>query len=448
MESYAFLTILIGALLIAAVSKRIEGTIITLPMLYTLFGLLIALIFSDIIELNFDNPAVEIIAELTLVLVLATDSSRIKLKNLRKYHDLPIRMLLLALPLTFILGTLVGAILFRQINIWLLAILAVTLAPIDPSLAESSVENRAVPARIRQALNIEAGVDDGVTLPFLFLFLSLAVSSEAGLGESTFIGSTVLHIAFGILVGSVMGYLGSRYIIWGKNSGWMSSQFQKIGWLALVLLTYGMAESLGGNGLIAAFIFGVISGNTIERVESESLHRYAEVENTSLMMLTFMFYGAVMLYPALQQINMTVVVYALLSLTVVRMLPVMISLIGTNLLLESKLYLGWFGPVGIASILYVYNILEAENLNGQDTVFTVVMVTIFLSVLVHGISAAPLANWYAKRIQQLQKKDLAQAETQYAPEMAMRKSSLSLSSFSPGAANSVNDELAVGGSNK
>ena len=421
MESYAFLVIVIGVLLIAAVSKRIEGTMISLPMLYTLFGLAIAVIFSDRIQLNHESPVVEFIAELTLVLVLAADSSRMKLRNLWRYHNLPLRMLLIAIPLTFVMGTLVGSFIFDDLTIWVLAILAVTLAPIDPSLAESAVENPKVPSRIRQALNVEGGMDDGITLPFLLLFISLELSSEIGGSSEVFLGFAVKHIVFGILAGIIMGYLGSKFISWGKNSGWMSSQFQKLSWIALVLLAYGVAEAVEGNGLIAAFLFGVISGNRVDSEESERLYRYAEVENTFLMMLTFIFFGAVMLYPALEHIDLATIIYAILSLTLVRMLPVAISLIGTKLRRESVLYLGWFGPRGLASILYVFTIFGAESITGQETVFNVVMITIFFSVFAHGISAAPLTNWYAKRIAQLQKDGLAQVEATSVPEMPTRR---------------------------
>lgn len=421
MESYAFLVIVIGVLLIAAVSKRIEETMISLPMLYTLFGLAIAVIFSDRIQLNHESPVVEIIAELTLVLVLAADSSRMKLRNLWRYHNLPLRMLLIAIPLTFVMGTLVGSFIFDDLTIWVLVILAVTLAPIDPSLAESAVENPKVPSRIRQALNVEGGMDDGITLPFLLLFISLELSSEIGASSEVFLGFAVKHIAFGILAGIIMGYLGSKFISWGKNSGWMSSQFQKLSWIALVLLAYGVAEAVEGNGLIAAFLFGVISGNRVDREESERLYRYAEVENTFLMMLTFIFFGAVMLYPALAHIDLATIIYAVLSLTLVRMLPVAISLIGTKLRRESILYLGWFGPRGLASILYVFTIFGAESIAGQETVFNVVMITIFFSVFAHGISAVPLTNWYANRIAELQKDGLAQVEATSVPEMPTRR---------------------------
>jgi NhaP-type Na+/H+ or K+/H+ antiporter len=418
--SNLLLVILIGILVAATVSKRIRETIISLPMIYTLFGLLVAVLFPNLSSLSYDSPVVEAIAKLTLVLVLASNSSRIKLGNLLSYHALSIRMLLLALPLTFALGTLVGTVIFKDPNIWVWAILAVTLAPIDSSLAVNSVRNPKVPMRIRQALNVEGGMDDGITLPSLLLFISLAISSETGLGKGIFLVFTARHIVIGILAGVILGYLGARYITWGNKSGWMSSQFQKISWLALVVLTFAAAEIINGNGYIAAFLFGIISGNTLEKEESDRLYSFAVVENTLLMMLTFMFFGAVLLYPALQHINLEIVIYAVLSLTVVRMLPVAISLIGTKLRLESKLYLGWFGPRGIGSILYAYTILRGEESARHDLIFSLIMITIFLSVLAHGISAAPLTNWYAKRIAQLEKAGVAQAETKLVPGMPTR----------------------------
>jgi NhaP-type Na+/H+ or K+/H+ antiporter len=179
-----------------------------------------------------------------------------------------------------------------------------------------------------------------------------------GLGRGAFLGYTAAQIGFGILAGLVMGYLGARYIRWGRESGWMSSKFQKLGWLALVLLSYGMAELIGGNGFIAAFVFGITSGNTLRHDEGESLYAYAEVENSLMILLTFVIFGMVMLAPALKHIDLTVVLYALLSLTAVRMIPVAISLLDARLKPVTVLFLGWFGPRGIASILYVLTVLE------------------------------------------------------------------------------------------
>lgn len=423
MEAIGLLVVLVGILLVAGVSERIRNTIITLPMLYVLFGLFAGLVLRDLLRLSFDDPLVEIIAQLTLVLVLATDASRINLKSVLSSYTLPLRLLGIGLPLTMLLGAVLAAAMFGQLGFWEAAILAVILAPTDASLGQSVVENPKVPVRIRQALNIESGLNDGFAMPFLILAISLAVSSETKVGSGYFIGLAVSQIVFGVLAGVVLGYLGARYIRWGRQSSWMSGGLEKISWLAQVLLTFGAAELVGGNGFIAAFVFGITSGNVISAHQMKRVDDFAEVENTLLMLLTYMIFGMVMLIPALERINLTTVLYAVLSLTLIRMLPVAISLIGAKLRPVTVLFLGWFGPRGIASILYVLTVLKTEEVTGEDTIYAVAMITVFLSVMAHGISAAPLANWYGKHIAALDKRDAAGAETTPVPEMPTRRKS-------------------------
>jgi NhaP-type Na+/H+ or K+/H+ antiporter len=435
MEAIGLLVVLVGILLIAGVSGRIRNTIITLPMLYVLFGLFVGLVIRDLIGLSLDDPLVEIIAQLTLVLVLATDASRINLKSVLSSYTLPLRLLGIGLPLTMVLGAVLAAAMFGQLGFWEAAILAVILAPTDASLGQSVVENPKVPVRIRQTLNIESGLNDGFAMPFLILAISLTVSSETQIGSGYFIGLAVSQIVFGVLIGVMIGYLGARYIRWGRRSGWMSVRFEKINWLVLVLLTFGAAELVGGNGFIAAFVFGITSGNVISAHQMKRVDDFAEVENTLLILLTYMIFGMVMLLPALERINLTILLYALLSLTLVRMLPVAISLIGAKLRPVTVLFLGWFGPRGIASILYVLTVLEAEQVAGKETIYTVAMITIFLSVLAHGISAAPLADWYGKHIAALDKRDAAGAETTTVPEMPTRIKGFQASSGSSTPAN-------------
>ena len=423
MEAIGLLVVLAGILLISGVSQRIRDTVITLPMLYVLFGLGAGLLFKDLLSLSIDNSLVEIIAELTLMLVLATDASRISLKTVRTSYTVPLRLLGIGLPLTMVLGAVAAAAVFGQLGIWEAAVLAVILAPTDASLGQSVVENPKVPVRIRQALNIESGLNDGFAMPFLILAISLAVSSEAQAGTGYFLGLAVSQIVFGVLAGAVVGFLGARYIGWGRKSGWMSAGFEKINWLALVLLTFGAAEVVGGNGFIAAFVFGITSGNVISAQQLKRVDDFAEVENTLLMLLTYIIFGMVMLIPALERINPTIVLYAVLSLTVVRMLPVAVSLIGVKMRPLTVLFLGWFGPRGIASILYVLTVLETEELVGKETIFTAAVITVFLSVMAHGISAAPLADWYGKHIDTLDKINAAEAETVSVPEIPTRRKS-------------------------
>lgn len=420
MESIEIITILVGILLFASVSHRVRQTFITLPMLYTLFGVLVAIIFKDWLDLSYENPLVETITNLTFVMVLATDASRMRLKNTLRFHKLPLRLLLIALPLTIVFGTAAGAIMFKEVSFWIIAILAVTLTPTDDNLAERSVDNPSVPLRIRQALTIEGALGDGILMPFLILTVSIAISSEIGLGSGALVFYTLQHILLGALIGIAIGFLGARYIEWGKVSRWMSPQFQKIGWLAMIVLTYGIADQIGGNGYIAAFLFGLIFGNRVDQQENDAIYEYAEVGNSLFVLVTYIVFGMVMLSPALQQINLAVLVYALLSLTLVRMLPVAISMIGAKLKPASVLYMGWFGPRGIGSILYVFLILGVDQVAENDLIFTVVMTTIFLSVMLHGISAASLSKRYGAYITALKKQGLAAVETTSVPEMRER----------------------------
>jgi NhaP-type Na+/H+ or K+/H+ antiporter len=416
METVELIVVVVGILLISGVSKKIRGTMITLPMLYVLFGLGAGLLFRDSFRLSYDDPLVGFIAELTLMFVLATDASRISFRRVVSTYTIPLRLLGIGLPLTMILGAVAAAVMFGQLGIWEAAVLAVILAPTDASLGQSVVENRKVPVRIRQALNIESGLNDGFAMPFLILAVSLAVSSEIQIGTGYYLGIAVSQIVFGILAGAVVGFLGAHYIAWGRRSGWMSLGFEKINWLAMVLLSFGAAELVGGNGFIAAFVFGITSGNVISARQMKRVDEFAEVENTLLMLVTYMIFGMVMLIPALEQINPMIVLYAVMSLTLVRMLPVGISLIGTKMRPLTVLFLGWFGPRGIASILYVLTVLETEELIAKETIFTIAMITVFFSVMAHGISAAPLADWYGKHIAALDKYDAADAETVPVPE--------------------------------
>jgi NhaP-type Na+/H+ or K+/H+ antiporter len=423
MESFV-LSILIGILLIAAVSKRIRETVITLPMLYVLFGLFVGLVFTEHIELSFEDPVVHTIGSLALMLVLAIDGSRIKLSSFSRDHNLPVRLLLIGLPLTIAIGTILGAAMFKGMEFWAVAILAVILTPADGDLAVSAIENLKVPVRIRQALNIEGGVDDGFAMPFLLLFISLAISMNHVYQRGYFVLFAVTHVLVGVLAGLVMGYLGAKYIDWGYRSGWMSSKFQKIGWLALVILTFLLTEELGGNGFIATFVFGLISGSVMSKSEIDTLDEYAEAENTLLMFVTYMIFGMVMLAPILKHITPLMIIYALLSLTIVRMLPVAISMIGTKLQPITVLFMGWFGPRGIASILYVLTVLETEEIVGSEMIFGVAVTTIFFSVMAHGISAGPLAERYSAAISDLIQKGSARAEAIQVPEVPTRRGAI------------------------
>lgn len=420
MDSIGLLAIVICILLAASISRRVQNTIITLPMLYTFFGILLGGLVLDIIPLTPESNLVEVIAELTLVIVLATDASRIDLRGLFRDHNLPTRLLGVGLPLTMIFGTIAAVLIFTDLSFWEAAILGVILSPTDASLGQSVVSNLKVPVRIRQTLNIESGLNDGIAMPFLLLAIAIAESEVMFAKPAAFLISVLVQIGLGIAAGLVVGYLGTKFILWGQRSGWMSRNYQKISSLALILLVYGLAELIGGNGFIAAFCFGLTSSNVAGKEESEDLYEFAEREVTILMLLTFLLFGAVMLPPAIAALNPEIVLYAVLSLTLVRMVSVGFSMVGEKVRSITTLFVGWFGPRGIASILYIFIVLESESLPGLELIYSVVMITVLFSIYAHGITAAPAADRYGRRMSELDRAENAAPENQEVTEMPLR----------------------------
>jgi NhaP-type Na+/H+ or K+/H+ antiporter len=397
-ESLGLVAVVLCVLIAAAISRRIQGTIITLPMVYTILGLILSGRVLGVVSLDLGDEIIQIIAEVTLILVLFTDASRIDVRRLIRHYTLPTRLLALGLPLMMILGTMVAAMLFAEFTFWEAAVLAIILSPTDASLGQAVVTNPRVPVRIRQTLNVESGLNDGIAMPFLLLALNLAVAEESPLGQIHFLERALTLIVLGVLAGIIIGFLGSRFIEWGQKSGWMSREFQKLSALALALLAYGVADLTGGNGFIAAFVMGVIVTNTSSMDESDTIYEFAEISVQGLIMLTFMIvFGAVMLPLALDKMDFTMLLYAILSLAVIRLLAVGISLIRISMKWVTTGFLGWFGPRGIASILYIFTVLE-EDLVNEALIYNVVMLTVLISIFAHGVTAAPLSKRYTRRI--------------------------------------------------
>ena len=232
--------------------------------------------------------------------------------------------------------------------------------------------------------------------------------------------SAVVQILLGIAVSVIVGYLGVKSIERGHDIGWMSEEFQKISAVALALLAYGVAELVGGNGFIAAFCMGATAGNVGQKERTKILSEHVEVEVQVLILLAFLIFGAVMLPPALDGLNGAVALYAILSLTLIRMLPVAISTIGARVRPITTSFVGWFGPRGLASILYIFTVLDAEGIAGVDLIYDVAMVTVLFSIYAHGVTAAPAAKWYGRRMAEIDEEHRDLREMGEVSEMPLR----------------------------
>lgn len=397
------------------VSAKSERSWVTAPIVFVGVGW--AASELGLLHLDLESEAIHLLAELTLVLVLFTDAARIDLKLLRREHNLPLRMLGVGMPLTVLLGTLAAALLFPGFTYWQAALLAAVLTPTDAALGQAVVSSPQVPVRMRQTLNVESGLNDGIALPAVLLFLSACSAHvEGGGGASYWLRFAVLQLTLGPLVGIAVGWLGGESVKRGRDAGWISPPFLRLSSLGLALLAFAGAELVGGNGFIAAFIAGLTLGNRCHGLW-HSLEEFAEAEGQFFTLMVFLVFGATTVPEYLPHAGWAAVVYGVLSLTIIRMLPVSLSLLGTGLRPASHLFLGWFGPRGIASILFGLLVVDASILDLREEIFAVITVTVLMSVVAHGASAWPGACWYARHAESF---DAAEAERMEVGEMPVR----------------------------
>lgn len=385
-----------AALAFALLSKRFEGSVVTLPIFFVAFGWAIGSGGTGVVELDPGHGSIQVVAEITLVLVLFSDASRIDLKRLVADHNLPQRMLLLGMPLIIVLGALAGISLFPDMSLPLSFLLAAILAPTDAALGQSVVSNPVIPVRIRQGLNVESGLNDGIALPLVLIFAIWAgAPSAAGTGAAQLAWFAFLQVALGPVSGVVIGYTGAIAINKASARGWMTQPFEGIAILSVAAIAFAGAELIGGNGFIAAFVGGLVFGATIGE-KCDFLLEFMETEGQFLTLVTFLVFGTAMVPVAITAFTWSTALYAILSLTLIRIVPIVLSLTGTGLSAGSKVFLGWFGPRGLASILFALLILEKYPIPGADTVLACVVLTVLCSVMAHGVSAAPLAAAYSK----------------------------------------------------
>jgi NhaP-type Na+/H+ or K+/H+ antiporter len=393
MEPLTYALIAAFVVLYGVVSKKLDSTIISGPMIFVIFGFILS---SDVTGLitGKDDTLINIIATLTLILVLFSDASRISLGLFRREQDLPKRLLGIGLPLTIFVGVFAGLFLFTGIPLWQAAILATILAPTDAALAQAVINSERVPGRIRQALNVESGLNDGICFPILLLFIYLADTSGGVRPASYWISFVTFQLILGPVVGAIVGYIGGKVVLWGLNKNWMSSNFQRLSGFALAVMAYFAADLVGGNGFMSAFFAGLIFGNVARQV-SGPIYDFGEAEGQLFILLTFMLFGAVMVPDAFGGISWRYILYAIISLSVIRIIPVAISVIGEKLTFPTILYMGWFGPRGAASILYVLIVVDKHDFSAENIIFNVTAITVLLSVFLHGLTAVPGANAYA-----------------------------------------------------
>ncbi len=380
------------------VASKLDRWWITGPMVFAAAGAILGPGGLDVLPLSLTSESVLIITELTLALLLFSDASTVRLRDVEGDADLPRRLLFIGLPLTVVVGALLAYLVLPEIGWAAAALIATILAPTDAALGLAVVTNKAVPVRIRRALNVESGLNDGIATPLVTLFIAI-VAAEEDLADTAWGLEALKQIGLAIVAAVVVGYLGGKLLAFANERRWTSEVFDQIAILALALLAYQGSVTIGGNGFIAAFAGGILFGAATRQRLAEPV-QFAERIGLSGSFLVWSIFGALFVGALLtQDFSAQPILYAILSLTVIRMLPVAIALIGTHLRTTTLAFMGWFGPRGLASV--VFTLLALEEIEPGDSsglLLQTVTWTILLSVILHGISASPLAAQYGASI--------------------------------------------------
>jgi sodium/hydrogen antiporter len=345
------------------------------------------------------SSTVRTLAEATLAVVLFADASRIKLRVLQREYAVPLRLLGVGLPLTIVAGALLAIAIFPHLNAAEAVVLAVLLAPTDAALGQAVVTEPRLPSRIRQGLNVESGLNDGICVPLLLIALAAADVDDKVTSSHHAVTIVAEEIGYGILGGAAARLIAAALVIVGHRREMISGAWLQVIPIAGAALAYGIAVALGGSGFIAAFLAGAIFGALVPH-ESEEASRLNEELGDLLGGVTFLIFGAVLLGTALKHVTWQAALYAVLSLTVVRMLPVAIAMTGSGAKRQTVGFLGWFGPRGLASIVFAVITIQEAHLAGSNTILLATYLTVGLSVAAHGLTAAPLARRYARWYEQ------------------------------------------------
>jgi NhaP-type Na+/H+ or K+/H+ antiporter len=384
----------------SSVAGAVERIWISGPIVFTCFGLLIGPVGFDLLAWETDRELVRNLAEITLAMVLFTDAAGAHIGILKKFRAIPARLLLIGLPLTIALGFIAGVILFDYSSLFAIAVLATLLSPTDAALGKAVVTNEAIPDEVRQSLNVESGLNDGICVPVLLLFLTLALDKLDTGGPLSLAAKLVVEeIGIGLVVGLALTFVAVRLLKFALRKQWLTQTWIQIPVVALALSCFAVAQYLGGSGFIAAFSGGLLMAFMDTHLSSKVKDQFllaSESTGDTLALITWVIFGSAIVGQAVGHFSWMILLYSILSLTVIRMLPVFLCLTGSGIDTEGKLFIGWFGPRGLASIVFTVMVVNSDLPDSGPFAMTVVC-TIILSIIGHGVTANPWASAYGER---------------------------------------------------
>ncbi|WP_435140344.1 cation:proton antiporter domain-containing protein [Pseudopelagicola sp. nBUS_19] len=373
-------------LLYCLFSGRIGSWGITMPMVFLAIG----------VAFSFGGPVLTLasvgvfhnLAEITLALLLFADATVLRRQTLENIRQRTFRMLAFGLPCAIFLGAIINLLLLPSWPLWEACLLAALLAPTDAALGQSIQSNEYIPQALRDVINAESGLNDGLALPFVIFFAGLAI----GGGEGDHSGTKLLpliasQIGLGAFVGLAGGFAAGKLRNFVLRRNMMDQGLGKTVSLVLVGFIFFAADHVGGNSFIAVFIGGIAFANAVDGPVHHARH-FLEGDGQFLAILSFFFIGMLFVPEAFNYLTMNDLLIVVISLFAVRPVAIWLSLIGTETTINERLFYGWFGPRGLATVLFaVFVVMDFEEVKNIDGIFTIVITAVLISAYAHGITA-------------------------------------------------------------
>ncbi len=403
MDKFAVLALILA--LVSVMRVKIAHWPITGPMIFVGLGMLLSPDALGVLDIGLEDEGVALTAEFTLGLLLFSDAARIDTATLRHAFSLPARLLGIGLPLTIAVGTVLALLFFSDLNWAEAALLASILAPTDAALGQAVVSDKRIPVRVRQTLNVESGLNDGLVVPVVAVFAALATEGVLD-GKMSIVGEAAAEIGIGIGVGALLGVLLGQVNPWVHSRKWTDEGGARLVAFSAAIMAFSAAAALGGNGFISAFVCGVAVRAFIGRSAADHVELAENIGQIGAE-VTFVVFGATLVLPAISEVTVPIAIFVILILTVGRMVPVAISLLGTGVRSWTVAFFGWFGPRGLASLLFGLLVLSENEADGGQ-LFPIVTFTIFCSVVLHGLTAGPGASAYSRWFEKNGRPELAE----------------------------------------
>jgi NhaP-type Na+/H+ or K+/H+ antiporter len=386
----AIALLVLGWSLVSGVLARHD---VTGPLVFAVLGYLLANPDWGLLTVDVETATVHVLAEVTLALVLFSDAARVNLPQLRRDWSVPVRLLGIGLVLSVVLGGVLAGWLLEGLPWALAGFVGAALAPTDAALSVQVINDERISARIRRTLNVESGLNDGIVTPIVVFMLAVAASQLGSLDESESYaaGSALRDLGGGLVIGIVVGVGGAALLSIASRRGWIEADARRLATLAVAVAAFATTLALDANGFIAAFVAGMAFGSVLDRRvnDLEEIVELPELGGELLALVVWFLFGATLVPIAFDDASWSVVAYALASLTIIRMVPVALSLIGSGLDRPSVVFIGWFGPRGLASVVFALLAIEelGESAPAVDRAVATVAWTVTLSVVLHGITA-------------------------------------------------------------